>query len=837
VSTPGAIDALLDELCETVTQHPVTVVAAPPGSGKTTRVPLALMRALHPQRRILMLEPRRVATRAAATYMAHLLDSQIGREVGYSVRFDRRVSRDTRVEVVTEGILTRRLQSDPELTGTGVVIFDEFHERNLHTDLGLALSLDVQQALRPDLRIVIMSATLDREAIARVLPDAPVLHAAGSPHPVDVRHRASGTDWLHDTIRALLALLREETGDALVFLPGVGEIRRMRERLTALPEAQVWNVCTLHGELDAAAQDRALRPDPDGRRRVVLATNIAESSLTLDGIRLVVDSGLARRPRFDPNTGLSRLRLHTISRASADQRAGRAGRQQPGVCLRLWSEHAHRARPAQDPPAITDSDLAGMLLELAAWGVADPAALTFLDPPPAGSTSQARDLLCDLGAVDAEGHITRLGRAINALPVHPRLGAMIAAAGSPPRKALACDLAALLEAPEILSRELLRDGLAGADLTLRLPPLHQRDVPEFMRAALRRGALFQARRSARALRRLCALDPDQAAAQPEDAGRLLLAAYPDRVARRRGGAGGQYLLRGGRGAALAEHDPLAREDYLVVADMDAGDTRARIHRAVGVAEADLRERLGAAIVDEQTVCWDPGQQRVVATQQQRLGALVLASRDQPDADPQRVLDALLQGIADAGLGMLHWSEETRQLRARLQCLREWYPEEPWMRMDDGHLLESLADWLGPWLHGVRRSDQLRRVDLAGALLASVPPPLRAHVDHRAPTHLQVPSGSRIRLHYEPGKPPVLAVKLQEMFGQRETPRICEGRVAVMVHLLSPARRPVQITQDLTGFWTSGYVEVRKELRGRYPKHPWPEDPTSAAPTRHTRSRR
>jgi ATP-dependent helicase HrpB len=663
------------------------------------------------------------------------------------------------------------------------------------------------------------------------------VEAAGQQHPLSIEHRVPDArlDLAHAASRVLLELMGEHPGDALVFLPGAREIRHVARILEAGPGRDL-RICPLYGELAPALQDQALQPDPRGRRRVVLATNIAESSLTLDGIRLVVDSGLARRPRFDPNTGLERLRDVSISRASATQRAGRAARQGAGVCVRMWSAETHGSRPAQDPPAILDSDLTRIMLELAAWGVTGPEALRWLDPPPASSVSRARELLVSLGATDHHGHITAAGRAMSALAAHPRLAAMMVSARDPAERALACDLAALLDSPDLFTSAALHEQGLGADLSSRLQALRRARDGIAGAAGLRPTALAQARRVAQALRGQLGVPASEAAAGEDRMGELLLHAYPDRVAARRGERRGQYLLRSGRGAELQQGDELARSELLVVGDLDAGPTRARIYRAAALSGEALQRVLGTEMEEHAEIAWDPQERRVRSSRQRRLGALVLEAGEIDRPDPAAVALAMLDGIAQMGIQCLDWNDDTRQLQARIECLRQWCPADPWPRADDDALMAGRETWLAPWLPGIRRASQLGRIPLAEALLAMVPPALRPRLERWAPTHIQVPSGSRIRLLYSPGAPPVLAVKLQEMFGQLDTPGVCEGRVPVMVHLLSPARRPVQITQDLAGFWRGGYQAVRKELRGRYPRHPWPEDPLQASPTRHTTRR-
>ncbi len=829
------VDAVLDTVSRALGDRGAAVLCAPPGSGKTTRVPLALMDAPWlAGRRIVMLEPRRVAARAAARFMAAGLHERVGDRVGFRVRFESAVSDRTRVEVVTEGVLARRLQRDPELADTGLVIFDEFHERSLETDLALALTLDVRRQLRDDLRVLVMSATLDAAPVSRLLGDAPVIEAAGRPWPVTVEHlapprgrAAPGTTVDPAAVAgAVRRALDGGDGDVLVFLPGVREIRRSAEALEDL-RARGVDVLALHGELPPDAQDRALRAAADGSRRVVLATNLAESSLTVDGVRAVVDTGLARRPHFDPNTGLTRLETVPVSRASAEQRAGRAARQGPGRALRMWPEAEHARRAEHEPPEIRSADLAPLALELASWGVAEPGALDWLDPPPAAAWGRARDLLAQLGALDSHGRLTALGRRMAALPAHPRLARMLAGAGDDAREALAADLAALLDGPDPL-----RGTDAGVDLLPRLDALRaHRDA--------RRASGGSARALARAERVSAQLRPRRAraaATDPRHAGALLLAGYPDRVARRRGAERGRFLLASGRGLRVAPEDPLAGEEWLVVPDLDAGAADAFAFRAVALDEPTVREMLHDRITRSERVAWNDREQAVEALREERIGAIVLDRAPLADADAAAVVAAMADGVRRMGLGALPWGEHGRELQARIESLRAWEPDAGWPACDDAALLDTLDEWLTPYLAGMLRREHLARLDLDAALRARIPGHLQRRLDEGAPTHLRVPGGSRLRLAYVPGEAPRLPVKLQEMLGCRETPAVCWGRVPVVLELLSPARRPLHVTQDLPSFWANAYPQVRKEMRGRYPKHPWPEDPLSAEPTRHTTRR-
>lgn len=824
MSLPDALSTLpiaevLPELRETLALGKGAVLQAPPGAGKTTAVPLALLEAPWlAGRSIVMLEPRRLAARAAARRMAALLGEEVGRTVGYRVRQDTKVSRATRIEVVTEGILTRRLQSDPELEGVGCVIFDEFHERSLHADLGLALTLEVQVALRDDLRLCVMSATLDGGPIARLMGGVPVVTAEGRMHPVDTRFLPGAGRLPDQAAAAIRQVAREEAGSILVFLPGEGEIRRTQGLLSGLPDDM--DVCPLYGALPPAAQDAAIRPAPTGRRKVVLATAIAETSLTIDGIRVVIDAGQSRRARFDPRAGMSRLVTTRVSRAEADQRRGRAGRLEPGVCYRLWSEAEDRALTPFPPPEIQAADLALLALDLAAWG-AEADALPWLDAPPPGPLAQATDLLTALGALDAGGRITPHGREMAALPLHPRLAHMILAARPHGLGGLACDVAALLEERDPLRSSRDADLRPRVDL-LRGAPARGLEVDK--------GALARARDAARLWRRRLGLD-DMAGSQ--ETGAVVALAYPDRLGHRRGQGG--YTLAGGRGAVLAESDPLAAEDFLAVADVDGGQQNARVYRAAPITAAEIEALFADRITEGTVVRWDGRGQSVIARRQRRLGALVLSDKPLPAPDPSRLAEGLIDGVRQTGLHVLPWDKASAQFRARVLFLRR-AEGAPWPDLSDDGLLATLEDWLMPYLSGLSKLSMLKKVPLLEALKATLPWPLPQRLDAEAPTHYRVPTGDRISLDYTTGETPVLPVRLQQMFGTTDHPTLAGGRVPLIVHLLSPAGRPLQITQDLPGFWTNSYPAVKAEMKGRYPKHPWPDDPVAAAPTRRAKPR-
>jgi len=813
------------------------VLQAPPGAGKTTRVPLALLdEPWLAGRCILLLEPRRLAARAAAARMASLLGEPVGRTVGYRIRFESQISPQTRIEVLTEGILTRRLQRDPALDGVGLVILDEFHERGLHADLALALCLDSQRGLRPDLRLLVMSATLDGAAVARLLGDAPIVTSESRAHSVTRHYLPRDPDGLdfNIVVRAVLAALAQHLGDLLVFLPGGGEIRQVLRRLEAEPACAGLALVPLYGDLPGDTQQRAIQPDPGGRRKVVLATPIAETSLTIEGVSVVVDAGWTRVPRFDPRSGLTRLDTVRVSADAADQRAGRAGRLGPGACYRLWSEATQARLHPRRVPEILEADLAPLALELARWGLTDANALAWLDLPPPGALAQARALLADLEALDEQGRITPIGQDLAELPAHPRLAHLLRRGAALGWGGLATDLAALLE-----ERDLLRgEHPFGGDVAIRLEALHafRRDGRD---GARRWGAdpaacarMEQTARRWRDLLKIAA--PPEPAPESTTVGLLLALAYPDRVARRRGGGADRYQLANGRGARLLTGDPLINRDWLVAAQLDAGASEGRIWLAAPVDPADLAIHLAARVRTVAEVNWDERQAAVVARRERRLGVLTLSGGPMTDVDPDALRQAMLAGVRQMGLDSLPWTRELHDWQARVLSLRHWFPDQGWPDVSDAWLMDHLDDWLAPWLDGLTRREHLLRLNLAAALHSLLDGRLRARLNEMAPTHLQAPSGSRLRLHYTPDQPPVLAVKLQELFGLADTPRIADGRIPVTLHLLSPAQRPIQVTQDLRGFWERTYAEVRKELKGRYPKHPWPDDPWTATPTRRVR---
>ncbi len=825
--TPGdelPIDAQLSAIRQALTAHSRALLVAEPGAGKTARVPLALLDEAwclgeRGEGRLLLLEPRRVAARLAAGFMAESLGEPVGQTVGYRMRGESRVGPGTRLEVVTQGVLTRMLQDDPLLEGVSGIVFDEFHERSLEADLGLALALDAQ-SVRDDLRLLVMSATLDVEALLGVLGEAtPLLESQGRSFPVETRYRPLNAreDAAGQQAKAVGEALALSEGDILVFLPGVAEIRRLaRELASRQPELAVRE---LHGGLPLEEQRRALRPEPDGRRRVVLSTAIAESSVTVDGVRIVVDAGQERVPVFQPRSGLSRLETRRVNRASADQRRGRAGRQGPGVCLRLWAEE--QPLPAHGEPEMLQADLAPLAFELARWGIVEPAGLAWITPPPAGALAAGRRLLQRLGLMDESFLLTELGRACVRWPTHPRLAAMLARAGELGAVPLACALVAALEERDLDDEQDLERTLQAR---LAQPAAHRRWQREAQRLARIGGVRLE----------VSSLAP---------VGELLALAYPDRVSQRihHDVGPGRFRLASGGLATLPERHPLAHAELLVAADLDGQASGARIFRGVAIERPRLEALFPESREWRTSLAWSEELGRLVGEQVRGLGTVVLERKPLQSLPPDAVRQALLEALRRRG--ELPFDESAEQLRGRVALLRRELgtrcDQEAWPDWSPPALLDDLEAWLGPHLDDIRSLDALARLPLGRFLLDSLDWSLRSRLDALAPERLEVPSGSRIRLDYTPcleGRAPVLAVKLQETFGWRESPRIAEGRMAVLLHLLSPARRPLQVTADLASFWTNGYPEVRREMRGRYPKHPWPEDPLTAMATARTKRR-
>jgi len=834
------IDAALPALARALADHGVAVLQAPPGAGKSTVVPLALLDepwARH--KRLVMLEPRRLATRAVAHRMAATLGENVGETVGYRMRLDSRISRATRVEVVTEGVLARVLQDDPALEGTALVIFDEFHERSLQADLGLALLLDARANLAPALKVLVMSATLDIERIATML-GAPIVATAGRLYPVDCRYAGRGAAPLpgmplgqNATSERLVAQLvqraiSEEPGDVLAFLPGAGEIRRVQAILESANLPRSIRILPLYGDLPGASQDAALKVSPADSRKIVLATNIAETSLTIEGVRIVVDSGLVRRQVFDPTTGMSRLETLRISRASAEQRQGRAGRLAPGVCYRAWSADVQRSLAAFTPPEILDADLTPLALELAVWGSKDASELKWLDTPPLAMLASARDLLAKLGAIDESGRVTTHGREMSSLSVHPRLAHMLLRARDLSLVPLAAVLAALLS-----ERDLLRGAPQARDTDI-----HSRIVllsGAASASAADRAGLQHARRVARDLARKLGADTGNIG-DAARAGLLLAFAYPDRIGQRRPGAEPRYRLSNGRGATFARADSVSSEEYIVAVDLDDRDRNARILIAVALKRSELTAQFAERLATTETVEWNTREEAVIARRTVRLDALVLEEQPLDPVPADAALAAMLTGVRELGIAALPWNRAARDLQARMQFVHGLARADTraWPVVDDASLIGSMQTWLGPWLCGMTRREHLARVPLADALRALLPWDERTKFDELAPSHLTAPTGSQLRIDYLDEGGPSVSVRLQEVFGLKETPTIAAGAVRVTFKLLSPAQRPVQITRDLAGFWRGSYAEVRKDLRGRYPKHFWPENPLEVAPTRGVR---
>ncbi|QKV20680.1 ATP-dependent helicase HrpB [Oricola thermophila] len=808
---------VLGELKAALSRASGAVLVAPPGAGKTTLVPLSLLdEGWLEGRRIVVLEPRRLAARAAARRMAELLGEKVGETVGYRMRMDTRVGPRTRIEVVTEGVFQRMITGDPELSGVGAVLFDEFHERSLDADFGLALALDVQEGLREDLRILVMSATLDGTRVAGLLGDAPVIESEGRTFPVDIRHEdRPGTERIEQAVaRVVRKTLAEETGSLLVFLPGQGEIRRVAEALEGrLPEGVL--LAPLYGMMDIADQDRAIRPPEPGTRKVVLATAIAETSITIDGVRVVIDSGLARRPVFDPGSGLTRLETVRVSRAAAAQRAGRAGRTEPGVAIRLWRAEQTRALAEFDPPEILNADLAGLLLDCLAWGVADPASLRFMDPPPVPALDEARALLAMLGALDGRGMLTKKGAAMRDLALPARLAAMVVAAQDR-EDAFRRMLLALL---------VTERGAAGTGIDLG----HRLDT------ALRGKGAQLARLRDIAKRAVAGMNLPQGD-EIASAGAMLLDAWPDRVAKARGGRHGAFVMANGRGVALDETEPLAGEQYLVAADVTGAAREGRVTSAAAVTAEEIRAVLGDRIESVEQVEFDRQKGGLSARRVERLGAVVF-SRVPVKVEPgEAATRALLDAVRTHGLGLLPWSKEVSQLRARLEWLHVRLGD-PWPAMDDASLLDELEGWLAPFLQGAVNLSALDSASLRDALVLRVPPHLQREIDANAPPRFVAPTGSAFLLDYPAdGTAPVVSLRVQELFGLKSHPSIAGGTVPLTLELLSPAHRPIQRTQDLPGFWAGSWAAVRAEMRGRYPKHPWPEDPANSEPTRRAKPR-
>jgi len=810
------IDEALPRLTTALGERSAAVLVAPPGAGKTTRVPLVLIdEPWAKAKKILVLEPRRLAARAAAARMAQILGEDVGGTVGLRVRFGSRISKKTRIEVVTEGIFTRLILDDPSLEGVAAVLFDEFHERSLDADLGLALAHDAQQGLREDLKLLVMSATLDGAGVAALLGDAPVVESEGRAFPVETRYvgRDPRERIENQVAEAAERALRADTGSLLVFLPGAGEIRRTETLLKERVGDPGVDIVALYGALDQREQDRAIAPSRPGRRKIVLTTSIAETSLTIEGVRVVIDSGLSRVPRYEPDVGLTRLETVRVSRAAADQRRGRAGRTEPGVCYRLWDEPQTGSLEAYTRPEILSADLASFVLDLAQWGTGDPDKLAFLDPPPQAALAEARALLSELGAIDTSGRITEEGRKLRALPLPPRLARMVVDAAQEGAGETAATVAAILT----------ERGLGGDDVDLR----HR--LAEFRRDRSRRAE--DARAMVKRWADTAGASKDEGELSP---GSLLSLAYPDRIAKNRGSAGA-FLLANGRGGLVDQASPLAREPFLAVAELTGPAAASRIVLAAPIALVEIESRFAGRIEERDQVAFDRGSASLRARKSRRLGAITLNEQIKPVVADSETAHTLAQGIVALGLDKLPWSKAALQFRQRVQFLRRAEGEE-WPDLSDEGLAPNAADWLEPLLTDKTACSEIGADELSDAVMNLLPWNLRKRLDAEAPTHFAAPSGSSVPIDYEAEEGPKLSIRVQELFGLAQHPSIAGGRVPLLVELLSPAHRPVQITRDLPGFWRGSYAQVKADMRGRYPKHPWPDDPLSASATRRAKRR-
>lgn len=833
MNTNLPINDILPRLKQVLAEKSTAILSAPPGSGKTTVVPLAL---LHEKwlvgKKILLLEPRRLAARMAASFMARQLGEKTGETVGYRVRFDHRIATATKIEVVTLGLLIRRLQRDPELTGIGLIIFDEFHERTLEGDLALALCRDVQEGLREHLRLLIMSATLAEEQLSLLLGKAEILTGGSTLHPVDNIYipPPTATDSqradhiARNTVSAIRSSLKQQQGDVLVFLPGQGEINLAREMLSVNPP-QNTVILPLYGAMKLSEQAKAIQPDPQGKGRIILTTTIAETSLTIEGVTVVVDCGWKRVPRFDVRSGLTRLETVRISLASAKQRSGRAGRLGPGCCYRLWSKGIELGLHPFDRPEIHQADLAPMLLELALWGAPSPQQLCWLDPPDPELIAQARDLLQQLDALDRHGAITAIGREMVELPVHPRLAHMILQARGKNNIRLACDIAALVS-----ERDILGADADSVDLDDRLNALHNFRQHKKTTQGLHLAACHQVDLVSKELNQLIPRLMAKGSPTSLSTGGLLSLAYPDRIASKRASTAYQYKMVSGRGASLPPHDRLQGNPLLAIGAMDGRRKDGRIFNAAPFAADELQQLHSQRFTRKEEFFFDQDHQSVRSLERTFLGQIPLTQRPLPHPDPEKIVQALIGEVRRTRLELLPWTQEAKSLQQRILCLQKWQPETGWPNLSPDYLLETLEVWLGPYLNGMKTTAALRTLSLEKILRNQIKWPLQKQMEQEAPTHLKVPSGSKIRLQYTEDKEPVLAVRLQELFGLEDTPVICRGQVKVQLHLLSPAGRPVQITNDLRGFWETSYHLVKKEMKGRYPKHYWPDKPLQAQAT-------
>ena len=826
------IQQIIPDVKQTLEKQSLLILQAPPGAGKSTILPLELVNENWLNgKKIIMLEPRRIATRAVATRMASLCDEPVGKTIGYRIRFENKVSAQTRIEIVTEGILTRMLQHDNALEGVGMVIFDEFHERSLQADLALALCYQIQQILRPDLRLLIMSATLDGAKLSALLNQAPVLTSEGRQFPVALHYTAvDEKSQLHLSVaRIVRKALNEQQGDILAFLPGAGEIQRTQQLLEE--ENVPAKIFPLYGDLSQQKQQEALLPDPAGNRKVVLATSIAETSLTIEGIKTVVDSGYARVPRFDPRSGLTKLETVRVTKDAADQRAGRAGRLSAGVCYRLWSEGAHIHLIDNRKPEILEADLAPLMLELSQWGIKNMEELNWLTLPSSGSQAQARELLHELHALK-DNQITPHGKKMLQLPTHPRLANMLIESvlfeknnASARFIALACDIAALLEERDPLSKE------AGTDISLRVESLRKYRNGERVNA--NRQVLDRIERLSLSWRKLMHTEVDNAIPDHFHIGKLIATAYPERIAQRIDKNGSRYRLSNGRIARLAEHDPLLAEEWLAVAQLDAGNSEGKLFLAAPFDSHDLID----LATEKKIIAWDNTRKMVVASIQKQVGNLTLESKTITQIEEPDRIAVICKMIREEGLRVLNWAEAQQDWQSRVMSLRAWRPTEPWPDVSDAQLLATLEEWLSPYLIGIYKLTELQKLDLQQVIHSILPWELSQKLPLLAPSKMEVPTGSFIKLQYAPdGSKVEMAVRLQELFGLLETPAVNEGRNKIVIHLLSPGYKPVQITQDLKSFWNKTYFEVRKDLLSRYPKHHWPTDPLTAQAIRGPKKR-
>lgn len=812
------VEEIVSELKNKLLRKPIAILQAPPGAGKSTVVPLELLNEPWLEnKKIIMLQPRRLAARSVAARMAELLNEKLGDTVGYRIRFENVVGRNTRIEVVTEGILTRMLQTDNALEGVGLVIFDEFHERSLHADLALTLCLQTQQVLRNDLRMLLMSATIESEKIASFL-DAPTVQSLGRQFPVELKYEPTEkNESISESVaRFVRRALKEQSGDILVFLPGVGEISKTQEILELQNVGA--EVFPLYGDLPFHKQREAILPNPNGTRKVVLATSIAETSLTIEGITTVIDSGLSRVPKFDPRSGLTKLETVKVTQDAADQRAGRAGRLGPGVCYRLWAKATHQFLSPTRQPEILDADLASLVLELFNWGT-DINELKWITPPPPGNSSQATGLLTQLHAI-TENKISAKGKEMVKMPMHPRLAHLLLSAETPPEKSLAADLAAILEERDPLPKE------RGVDISLRIELLRKWRKGE--RVDADRNVLERIEKIASSYRKILRIEVDNSTVADTAVGKLLIEAYPERIAKQTEKFSVRYKLASGRVAKLQDHDPLLQKTWLSVASVDLGNNEGKIFSAAPVDESDL---IPLTMEIERTT-WDSDRGMITAQLEKQLGAIVLSSRPLAKIEESSRIKTLCQAFREEGFSLLDWNEAHEQWQARVLSLRKWRPEQSWPDVSNEGLLTTAEEWLAPYLTNASNRQDFKRLDLNTILLGMLPWEMQQQFARLVPEKMQVPSGSMIKIEYSPqGESPVVKVRLQEVFGLNETPTVNEGRTKVILHLLSPGYKPVQVTQDLKSFWNTTYHEVRKELRLRYPKHHWPENPWTAEAVR------